>query len=160
MGIMSGTKQTYKTETESRFSMATSFGYLGMIGYRNKKWGALAGVDFKWQTSTIGGVTMPNLDGDLLYFSRPLVLRGEYNLSKENNRRLIATFWYDGGNTTTRAPYQSIRVELGLGESERWWLLLQYNHQKALGENHFMINPPAEVSFNQFIVGLRIGQLP
>ncbi|MFN7312547.1 MAG: hypothetical protein ACK5UI_03605 [Bacteroidota bacterium] len=32
---------------ESRFAMTSNFGYLGLVGYRNKKWGALGGVDFR-----------------------------------------------------------------------------------------------------------------
>ena len=56
------------------------------------------------------------------YFSQPIVLRIEYHLSKENRRRIIITGWHDGGSKT-RAAYQSIRAELGLGEKNRCWLM-------------------------------------
>jgi hypothetical protein len=159
MGLMSGTQQVYKTETEGKFLVCTNMGYMGMIGYRNQNWGALIGVDFRWRMASVGGVTMPDLNGDLMYFSRPIVIRGEYNLSKNDKRRLLGTFWHDGGNTT-RAPYQSIRLELALDEDERWWLMTQYTHQKALGENNFMIYPASEVSFNQLTLGVRVGIMP
>lgn len=159
LGWMNTEPATYKQETESRFAMTTNMGYLGLVGYRNKRWGALGGVDFRWRSSFIGGISMPNLDGDLLYFSRPIVLRGEYNLSKENRRRLIITGWHDGGSKT-RAAYQSIRAELGLGEKNRWWLMAQYTQQTALGENHFLLHPPTDVTFRQYTLGFRIGILP
>jgi hypothetical protein len=160
LGWMSQKPQVYKTETESKFSVCTNMGYLFMAGYRVHKWGALAGIDFRWRQASVGGLDMPTLNGDLMYFSRPFILRGEYNFSAVDNKRLIGTFWYDGGNGTSRAPYQSVRLEMALGDSERWWLLAQYTHQKAQGENTFMIQPPTEVSFNQFTVGVRLGYLP
>lgn len=158
LGIMTSQKQKKPDRTEGSFSYSANTGYVILAGYRDKKWGALAGVDFKYLGTNIGNVTMPNLDGKIFHHSRAFVVRGEYNLSREKNRRIIGTFWYDAGNNTSRAPYQSVRVEVGLGGS--YWLLFQQNRQKALGENHFMGIPPAEMVFNQFIVGLRIGLLP
>lgn len=158
LGIMTSPKQRKPDRTEGSFSNSANAGYVILAGYRNKKWGALAGIDFKWLGTRIGDVSMPNLDGKTFHYSRAYVVRGEYNLAKEKNRRIIGTFWYDAGNKTTRSPYQSVRVEVGLGGS--WWLLFQQNRQKALGENHFMGIPPAEMVFNQFLVGLRIGLLP
>ncbi|MFN7312548.1 MAG: hypothetical protein ACK5UI_03610 [Bacteroidota bacterium] len=93
------------------------------------------------------------------YFSQPIVLRIEYNLSKENRRRIIITGWHDGGSKT-RAAYQSIRTELGLGKKNRYWLMAQYTRQTALVENHIQLHPPTDVKFSQYNLGFRIGVLP
>jgi len=161
LGIMTSPKSIYNgKETESGFAMNANMGYLCLIGYRTQQWAALAGVDFRWRTVGVGGVSMPNLNGDLLYFSRPLVLRGEYNFSKNKNRRIIGQFWYANGNQTSRAPFQSVRIEYGIGSAERFWLMAQFTHQKALGENHFMLHPATQTVFNQMVLGVRVGLLP
>jgi hypothetical protein len=147
-------------ETESKFSMCANFGYLGLVGYREKKWAALAGIDFRWRMASIGGFSMPNLDGPLLYFSRPLVLRGEYCLSKSiANKRAILMLWYAAGSGE-RMPYQSLRLELPLGDEGRWWLCGQYTHQEGLTEDNFSLVKPFNASFNQWMLGVRIGNLP
>ena len=166
MGMMTSQPTTFKMsassslENETRFSFTSNFGYLILGGYRNKKFGALAGMDFRWRQATVGGIDMPNLDGPLLYFSRPFVLRGEYCLSKENfDRRGILMFWYDGGSDS-RASFQSVRLEYPLGDSGKWWVVGQYTHQSALSQDNFRILNPYNSSFNQFMFGLRIGKLP
>lgn len=161
LGVMTSPKNVYKgNETESGFALNTNMGYLCLVGYRNKKWAALGGIDFRWRTTAVGGVSMPDLNGDLLYFSRPVVLRGEYNFSKNKNRRIIGQFWYANGNQTSRMPFQSFRIEYGIGSAERFWLMAQFTQQKALGENHFMIYPPSQTVFNQLVLGVRVGLLP
>lgn len=166
LGMMTSRQNTYKAplsnapETESRFSFTANFGYLFLAGYRNKKFGALAGIDFRWRIASVGGIDMPNLNGPLLYFSRPIVLRGEYCFSNESaDHRAIAMFWYDGGSDT-RASYQSVRLEYPLGDSGRWWLCGQYTHQAALSQDNFRILNPYNSIFNQWMIGVRIGNLP
>jgi len=166
MGVMTSQPNTYKNalsttpDNESRFSFTANFGYMLLGGYRNKQFGALAGMDFRWRQATVGGIDMPNLDGPLLYFSRPIVLRGEYCLSKDNfDQRGIVMFWYDGGSDS-RASFQSVRLEYPLGDSGRWWLVGQYIHQTALSQDNFRVLNPYNSSFNQFILGIRIGGLP
>jgi hypothetical protein len=160
MGMMTSKQNTYKTETESSFSFTTNFGYLALAGYRNKQFGALGGIDFRWRMATVGGVSMPNLDGPLLYFSRPFVLRGEYCFSDANfDRRAIVMYWYDGGSDS-RPTFQSVRLELPLGESGRWWLCGQYIYQAALSQDNFRILNPYNSTFNQWMIGLRVGSLP
>lgn len=160
-GRLDGEKHTNGVETESRFSMVANMGYLVLAGYRVNKWAALAGIDFRWRRA--GGVDIPNLDGPLFYASRPIVLRGEYMLSKDNpNKRAILMLWSTFSNTVTekKAPYQSARLELPLGSRGRWWFMLQYTTQKALSQDVFRFGVPCQSNFNQITAGFRICGLP
>ncbi|MES2656420.1 MAG: hypothetical protein V4620_12570 [Bacteroidota bacterium] len=147
------------SDKEKTFSMNTNFGYLLLAGYRNKKWGALAGLDFRWQTCTAGGFGTPNLDGDLFNFTRPFVVRGEYCISESvADKRAIGTIWYDSGtNDYSRATYFSFRGEYPIGSQGRWWLLGQYTFMQSIGDDKFYSgSAPFVTNMNQFIIGFRI----
>lgn len=162
-GRLNGTKHTIGDESESRFSMVTNMGYLLLAGYRENKWAALAGIDFRWRRARVGGVEMPYLDGPLFYDSRPIVLRGEYRLSKENpNKRAILMLWSTLNNSISskRTPYQSARLELPLSSKGKWWVMLQYTLQTALAQDVFRLGTPQEGVFNQFAAGIRYSGLP
>lgn len=146
-------------EYESKFSMVTNMGYLFLGGYRVQKWGALAGIDFRWRASTVGDLTMPNLNGPLFYLSTPFVLRGEWGLSKNYDaKRLVVTGWSQLGKK--RTPYQSLRIELPLNKDGRFWFTMQYTAQDALAEDVFNFTPEAMTKFRQYMIGFRIGILP
>lgn len=144
---------------EGRFSYNTNFGYLFLAGYRNNHFGLLGGIDFRWRGATVGDYVMPNLNGPLLYFSRPVVLRGELATSADNpNRRLVAMLWSTTG--TKRTPYQSLRVEYPMDSKGRFWICGQYTRQKATGEDNLTHNELPKTAFTQWMFGLRIGVLP
>lgn len=146
-------------EYESKFSMVTNMGYLFLGGYRVQKWGALAGIDFRWRASTVGDLTMPNLNGPLFYLSTPIVVRGELGLSKNYDaKRIIVTGWSNIGKKHT--PYQSLRVELPLHKDGRFWFTAQYTAQDALAEDMFNFTEASMTKFRQYMIGLRIGILP
>ncbi len=141
---------------ESKFSLITNFGYLFLAGYREKKWAALAGIDFRWNSASAGLYSMPHLKGNLFNYSQPFVARGEYCLSKSvADKRAIAMLWFDNGSEE-RAKYFSIRLEYPLGEGGRWWLFGQYINIKTLGDDLFYNNPPFNASLNQFNIGFRV----
>ena len=168
VGVMSQDKRVaHNGELESKISFNINTGYLALAGYRTEKWAALGGMDFRFSTYQVGGKKMPNIDGPLFYASRPLVLRGEYALSKSNpNVRAILSIWatrpYSSfvKNELTRAPYQSVRLELPLNKNGRFWFFTQYCHSKQMGEDVHMFYPPRVFTFNQFMLGLRVGNLP
>lgn len=164
LGIMTSTPRSLGwssgPEHESKFSVCTDFGYLGLAGYRTEKWAALGGVDFRWRKYSVGGTDIPELNGPLFSYSIPLVLRGEYCISKESaDKRILLMLWYGKGNSS-RPSYQNVRVELPLGNKGRWWLFGQYIHQSSLSQDNFMIRDPRPSDFQQWILGLRIGNLP
>ncbi|MFN3999946.1 hypothetical protein [Algoriphagus sp.] len=145
-----------KGESESRFSYVANMGYLLLPGYRNPKWALLAGLDFRWRAVKVGEYTFPNVDGPLLYYSRPLVIRAEYALSKEiADKRAIFMMWYDNG-TAKRTNYLSARLEYPIGEKGRSWIYFQYTGQSALGEDTFTPSDAKDTKFNQLILGVRI----
>ena len=146
-------------EYESKFSMVINMGYLFLGGYRVQKWGALAGIDFRWRASTVGDLTMPNLNGPLFYLSTPLVVRGELGLSKNYDaKRVIVTGWSNIGKKHT--PYQSLRIELPLDKEGRFWFAAQYTAQDALAEDMFNFTAESMTKFRQYMIGFRIGLLP
>jgi len=148
-------------ERESKFSTSIAMGYLLMTGYRTEKWGALAGIDFRFWSSQVGDLTMPNLSGPLFYFSRPILGRVEYAFSRNNpDFRLILTGWHASGNSEKRMPYQGLRLELPLSSGGRTWLCATYTKQTALSEDVFYFTPASETVFRQWMIGVRIGQLP
>lgn len=164
MGVMTSPQRGANLEPadrEGRFSLTANFGYLGVTGYRNKKWAAMGGLDFRWHSANVGDKQMPHLDGPIFYFSRALVGRGEWSFSKENmNRRLVGMLWWGAGGGK-RQPWQSVRFEFPLGEEARWWLCAQYSGQKATGEDIYHTSyREAPVRFNQWMFGLRIHGLP
>lgn len=164
MGVMSGKgrgQNLASSDREGRFGMTANFGYLGVFGYRNKQWAAMAGLDFRWHNATIGDYTMPHLYGPLLYFSRAFVARGEWRIGKDNmNQRLVGMVWWGPGGGK-RQPWQSVRLELPLGEEARWWLCAQYSGQKARGEDLFRYGGgEMDMRFSQWMIGLRIQGLP
>lgn len=161
LGLKSDARKatTGAPDDEKKFSVNTNFGYLLLAGYRNKKWGALAGLDFRWQTCNAGGFGTPSLNGDLFNFTRPLVVRGEYCVSESvADKRAIGTIWYDSGtNDYSRATYFSFRGEYPIGSQGRWWLLGQYTFMQSIGDDKFYTNPtPVITNMNQFIIGFRI----
>ena len=66
---------------ESKFAMAFTFGYDFYLGYRNKRWGLLAGVRPQWSSVSLGDFSpAPQAGGlGLMYFAYPLALRGEWH---------------------------------------------------------------------------------
>jgi hypothetical protein len=147
-------------EKESQFCMNGAFGYLGMLGWRAQRWGALAGMDLRVRASRIGDLTMPNIDGPLLFLSTPLVFRAEYGMSKKYpDFRVLLTGWKTLGSTKFQ-PYESLRLEFPLNKNGRFWLLAQYNGQTGLSEDAFLFTEPQETKFKQYLVGIRVGNLP
>ncbi len=164
MGVLSSKSRGSNLDVsfrERRFSMTNNFGYLGLVGYRNKQWAAMAGLDLRWHLANVGEMRMPFLDGPLFYFSRAFVGRGEWLIANGNiNRRLVGMFWLGPGGGK-RQPWQSIRLEFPFGEEARWWLCAQYSGQKAMGEDMFYNSQRvAPMKFNQWTIGLRIQGLP
>ncbi|MCC6600358.1 MAG: hypothetical protein IT223_06750 [Crocinitomicaceae bacterium] len=150
-----------EAEKESKFSTSVNMGYLAMAGYREKKWAALAGIDFRWRSSRVGELTMPNLNGPLLNFSMPLVGRLEYGMSKSNpDFRVMLTGWSTLGASDTRPLYQSLRLEFPLSLEGRTWLCAMFTKQEALSEDVFYFTAPSPTVFNQWMIGIRIGNLP
>jgi hypothetical protein len=142
--------------TESHFSFVANMGYLFLAGYRVPRWAALGGIDFRWRAARIGDVTTPDVDGPLFNFSRPLVLRGEYCISREvAEKRAIVMFWY-AKSTATQPNYLSVRAEYPLGSKGRYWLCFQYTYQKSISEDTLIWTPPVETKFNQYMIGIRI----
>ncbi len=147
-------------EMESKFSVNIGMGYLGMVGWRTQRWGALAGMDFRWRAATVGDLTMPNLDGPLFYLSTPLVFRGEYGMSKIHaDFRVMLTAWTTVSDKK-RVPYQSFRLEFPLSKEGRWWLCAQYCGQNAMSEDTFTFTEPQQTKFAQWWIGVRVGNLP
>jgi len=157
LGLLSSEPQQNGEEKESSFAFTFDFGYTFLAGYRNKQLGLLGGVDFRWRAADANGITMPDLNGDITYYSRPLVIRGEYALF--NKSRVVGTIWYDDGNAE-RASFKSTKLMFSLGEEQRYWFMVQYVNQSAKGQNIFKSYDPTEVAFTQFIIGLHIGILP
>lgn len=160
MGLTPKGQQRQKgTEKEGRFGMSANFGYYFLAGYRNEAWGALGGIDFRFRNARAGGLSMPNLNGPLFYYSMPLVLRGEFTYAPNNpNRKMVAMLW--STVASKRTPYQSLRAELALDDNGRWWLCGQATMQKAMHEDVFLFAAPAKATFSQFMLGLRVGVLP
>jgi hypothetical protein len=132
-------------EKEQKWALAGESGYLAMAGYRNDKWGVLGGFDFRYKLAMVGDVGTGIVGTSVL-------LRGEYNFSNENERRLVTTFWL--GN------YKSIRAELSLGQEGEYWIFGQYEYFKANGEDLFYGIEKTEMDFNQFTIGIKRGFLP
>ncbi|MES2690978.1 MAG: hypothetical protein V4658_11285 [Bacteroidota bacterium] len=147
---------TSEEDVETRFSYTLNMGYLLLAGYRNPKWGVLAGIDFRFRGTRIGDMVTPDINGNLFNYSRPVVLRGEYCISKDvAEKRAIAMLWYDNGSAT-RDSYFSVRAEYPTGKSGRFWLYFQYTQQRSLGEDAFLFTPATPMSFKQLTLGLRI----
>jgi hypothetical protein len=165
LGALASEQHTIGTgdtqEKEGRFSTSINMGYLLMAGYRVQKWGALAGIDFRWRSATVGDLTMPNLDGPLLYGSRPVVLRAEYGMSKADPAfRVMLTAWSTLGSSEDRPGYQAARLEFPLSREGRTWFCATWARQEALSEDVFRFTDPQETVFSQWMIGLRIGNLP
>lgn len=163
MGLMTSPQRIRTTGSnagkEGKFSYATNFGYLFLAGYRNNRLGLLGGIDFRWRGTTIGDYVMPHLNGPLLYFSRPAVLRAEFVTAVKNpNRRLVAMLWSNIGSK--RTPYQSLRVEWALDGKGRFWACGQYTTQTATGEDNFTHLEMPKTQFSQWMFGLRVSVLP
>ena len=154
-------------EVESKLSININMGYLGLAGYRTERWAALGGLDFRFFNYSVGGSDLPNVNGSLFYASTPIVLRGEYGFSKSNpNVRAILSVWTTRSyahyekTASTKAPYHAVRLELPLTGKGRFWLFAQYVNTKQLGEDTHMFYPARVATFNQYMVGLRVGNLP
>ncbi|MFN0032468.1 MAG: hypothetical protein ACKVOR_09930 [Flavobacteriales bacterium] len=164
MGVLKSDRHSTGTgeakEFESKFSMNIGMGYLGMAGWRTQRWGALAGIDFRWRAARVGDLTMPNLDGPLFYLSTPLVFRAEYGMSKTHSDfRVILTGWTTLSDKK-RTPYQSFRLEFPLSKEGRWWLCAQYSMQQAMSEDVFTFPEPQQTKFTQWWIGVRVGNMP
>lgn len=147
---------SFSGRDESRFCFTTNFGYLLLAGYRNPKWGALGGIDFRWRGATVGDMKTPNTYGNLFNYSRPVVIRGEYCISDEvADKRVIATLWYDAG-TTARTKYFSTRLEYPLGKGGRWWALFQYTSEQSQGEDRYYSPAFINMYFKQLSLGFRV----
>lgn len=148
---------------ERKFSKVINFGYLAAFGYRNSRWAALAGMDFRFRVANAGEFNMPNLYGPLFYYSPAIVLRGEWAFSGKNpNARLVGMAWVGPGFGEKSYPYYSARVELPLGPEARWWLCGQYTTQAAKGEDLYYggLGEQERMIFSQWMFGFRIHGLP
>ena len=147
-------------EYESKFSSNLAFGYLGMLGWRTNKWGALIGTDLRAMGANAGGLKIPNIDGPLLYFSSPLMIRTEFCMSKKHpDFRVVLTAW----KTLKRKklhPFEGLRFEFPLSTKGRFWLLAQYAGISGLSEDVFLFDGVKQAKFQQFILGIRVGNLP
>lgn len=94
-----------------RINIFTQLGYLGLLGYREKKWALEAGIDFRWVN---------------LQYTRPWVARAEYCISKKiAEKRVIIMAWHNAGNVKQLA-YQSVRLEFPIAQKGRLYLFGQY----------------------------------
>lgn len=145
-------------EVESRFSYSTSFGYLGLLGYRTYAWGVLGGMDFRFSSINVGKT---NMQGERLFmFNRPIILRGEVCISKKNaDRRIIVTVGYDGGSVA-RNKLLNTRIDLPIDKSGRWWLFGQYTSIEGSSQNLFVSSKSVNSIANQLTLGIRVGNLP
>ena len=151
--------RTY-SNTRSRGAFTTNFGYYGMFGYRTQPWGVLGGIDFRVHQASVAKFTMPDLNGPLMYFCTPLMLRLEKGLDKENPNQRIALTLSSTLSSKKRAPIQNMQLEYGLSDNGRWNLFAQWIHQKANAEDVYKFTGVHTAVFNQLTVGLRVGNLP
>jgi hypothetical protein len=145
---------SFGDETEMKFSVAFNFGYMGLAGYREERWAALGGVDFRYTQSYVGKMSMGSR-----YMPMP-VIRGEYGFSENNaNLRAILTAWVNVSKKSN--PYQMVRLELPLHGKGRWWLYAQYMQEKGSIADSFDTAPIiGKGTLSQWMIGVRIGNLP
>jgi hypothetical protein len=131
-----------------------------MAGYRNETWGALAGVDLRWQAADVGRTQTPQLYAKNMFnHNRALMLRGEYQLLENNRLVAVATLGM-GGTPAHRPPYQCVRLLLQLGKESRWWLLGQYSHQSVESWSNMYGTLSPKAGCQQVGFGFHLGFLP
>jgi hypothetical protein len=145
---------------ETAFSLNMSFGYKVLAGYRNDKLSALGGIDLRWVRNSVGELDMPYLNGPLLYFFKPYMLRFEYSYRKNRPEQRMALVGWTTFNSATQKAYRGLRFEIAMEKTGNWWFFTQYDFQKALVQDNFRFMQATDGRLSQLFMGFKKGTNP
>jgi hypothetical protein len=142
---------------EDKFALNWSFGYDFFLGYRNTSWGLMAGIRPQWSTTSLGDFSPSATDGglSLLYFARPLAIRGEWHPFSHFEYRIIATAW---SSVIGGAPWSGFRLEIPTLPNTRFWLFAEYQKYGYQWE-YLSTDKGPEGSFGMITLGIRTGSI-
>jgi len=156
MGKMTSKPYTGYSDTEATFATLISMGYDLYAGYRNERFGFLAGKKFNWNSARIGMTSIPG-DGSLFYRLSPWSFRMEYCLGFNYEFRLVLSGW--NSFSKERKNY-GLKIDVPIHPKKRFFLTAEYNYYKAIAEaNYFAGDTRYGARIGQFSIGFRVGSI-
>lgn len=140
---------------EGKFAMNSKFGYDFLLGYRNKRLGAFAGIRPRCAVWSMGDL-MLGASGDLpLRFEMPYCARLEFRPFGNEEFRIQCTAWSNLKTANNRT--QGIRVEVPFF-FRRWFLFGEIDQSSFRDDLNYATSTDYSTATTSY-VGFRIGSI-